>query len=89
MEFFAFMPKQNKSPGRNRPCRSFLLRHRPDARGALQQSPILQSDLDNLWTLRYNGNNKLKSLRSFTQLDEQTPSSSLVLRFCCLPSLLL
>jgi hypothetical protein len=36
------------------------------------QSPILQSDLDKLRSISDNGKCKVKSLRPFTQLDEQT-----------------
>ena len=51
---------------------SFLSRHRPDALGALQQSLILQSDMDKIMEMNYNGKCELKSLRPFTQLNEQT-----------------
>jgi hypothetical protein len=51
---------------------SFLSRHRPDARVALQQSPILQGDMDKLREMNYNGKYKVKSLRPFTQLVEHT-----------------
>jgi hypothetical protein len=63
---------------------SFLSRHRPDARVALQQSPILQGDMDKLREMGYNDNRKssfatsmedrLKPLRPFTQLLEHTLS---------------
>jgi len=78
-----------KSSGSKNNCGSFpprrinLFRHRPDARVALQQSPILQSDMDKLREMNYNGKRKssvatatedrLKSLRPFTQLLEHTP----------------
>jgi len=65
--------RHKKSSGSNRLCGSFLSRHRPDAQVALQQSPILQSDMDKLTPMLYHGKRELKSLRSFTQLNEQTP----------------
>ena len=64
--------RNNKSSGSNNSCGSFLSRHRTDARVALQQSPILQSDMDKIMEMNYNGKRELKSLRPFTQLDEQT-----------------
>jgi hypothetical protein len=51
---------------------SFLSRHRPDARVALQQSPVLQSDMDKLREMSYNGKYIVQSLRPFTQLLEHT-----------------
>ena len=59
---------------------SFLSRHRPDALGALQQSLILQSDMDKIMEMNYNGKCEVtlrsvlrsESLRPFTQLNEQT-----------------
>jgi hypothetical protein len=72
--------RNNKSSGSNETCGSFLFWHRPDARVALQQSPILQSDMDKVMEMSYNGKSKLvlrsalriESLRPFTQLVEQT-----------------
>jgi hypothetical protein len=60
-----------KTPCGDKLCGSFLSRHRPDARGALQQSFTLQSDMDNVTELSYNGKRELKLLRPFTQLFEQ------------------
>ena len=64
----------------NKTCGSFLFWHRSDARGALQQSPILQNDIDKLTEMNYNSKCKLglhrllcsELLRPFTQLNEQT-----------------
>jgi hypothetical protein len=53
-------------------CGSFLFWHRSDAQVALQQSPILQNDMDKIIEMSYNGKRELKTLRPFTQLDEQT-----------------
>ena len=64
--------RYEKSSSTDRSCGSFLSRHRPDARGALQQSPILQNDMDKLTRLDYNSKHEVKSLRPFTQLNEQT-----------------
>ena len=64
--------RKGKSSGGDKTCGSFLSRHRPDARVALQQSPILQSDMDRITEARYNGKRELKSLRSFTQFHEHT-----------------
>jgi hypothetical protein len=64
--------RNNKSSGSNNNRGSFLFWHRPDARVALQQSPILQSDMDKIMEMNYNSKCELKSLRPFTQLDEQT-----------------
>ena len=70
----------SKSSGSDKICGSFLSRHRSDAQGALQQSLILQSDMDKLTQMDYNGKREVtlrsvlrsESLRPFTQLDEQT-----------------
>jgi hypothetical protein len=64
--------RNRKSSGSDKVCGSSLFRHRPDARGALQQSPILQSDIDKVREMNYNGKRGLKSLWPFTQLNEQT-----------------
>jgi len=69
-----------KSSGSDKNCGSFLFRHRPDAQVALQQSPILQNDIDRVMEMGYNRKSKLalrsvlrsESLRPFTQLDEHT-----------------
>jgi hypothetical protein len=53
-------------------CLSFLFRNRSDARVALQQSPVLQNDMDKIIEMNYNGKRESKSLRPFTQLNEQT-----------------
>jgi len=68
--------RKGKSSGGDKTCGSFLSRHRPDARVALQQSPILQSDMDRITEARYNGKRELKSLRSFTQFHEHTQETS-------------
>jgi len=64
--------RNEKSSGGRKTCGSFLSRHRPDAQVALQQSPILQGDLDRVTKASYNGNREVKSLRPFTQFHEQT-----------------
>jgi len=72
--------RHKKSSCNNQPCGSFLSRHRPDARGALQQSPILQNDVDKVLKMNYNSKCKVKLhselcgklIRPFTQLNEQT-----------------
>ena len=72
--------RNSKSSGSDNRCGSFLSRHRSDAQVALQQSPILQSDMDNIIEMNYNGKCEVtlrsvlrsESLRPFTQLDEQT-----------------
>jgi len=64
--------RNSKSSGSDKNCGSFLSRHRPDAQGALQQSLILQSDVDKLMQMDYNSKCEVKSLRPFTQLFEQT-----------------
>jgi hypothetical protein len=64
--------RKGKSSGGDKTCGSLLSRHRPDAQVALQQSPILQSDMDRITEARYNGKRELKSLRSFTQFHEHT-----------------
>jgi hypothetical protein len=64
--------RNEKSSGGRKTCGSFLSRHRPDAQVALQQSPILQSDLDRVTKAGYNGKCELKSLRPFTQFHEHT-----------------
>ena len=74
--------RNEKSSGSDKSCGSFLSRHRPDAQGALQQSLILQSDMDKIIKMNYNGKCEVtlrsvvrsESLRPFTQLDEQTQS---------------
>ena len=79
--------RNRKSSGSDKNRGSFLSRHRPDARVALQQSPILQSDMDKVTQMNYNGKREVtlrsvlrsESLRPFTQLDEQTQ-----MYFCCL-----
>jgi hypothetical protein len=53
---------------------SFLSRPRPDAPVALQQSLILPNDMDKVPEMNYNGKCEVKSLRPFTQLNEQTLS---------------
>jgi len=63
--------------------RSFLFWHRSNAQVALQQSPILQSDMDKVIKMSYNRKSKLvlrsvlrsESLRPFTQLVEHTLNS--------------
>ena len=65
--------RNKKSSGIHKTCGSFLSRHRPDAQVALQQSPILQNDMDKLMRRGYNVNCEVKPLRPFTQLNEQTP----------------
>jgi hypothetical protein len=67
------MGQNRKSSDNDYCCGSLLFWHRSDAGVALQQSPILQSDIDKIMEMRYNDKGKLKSLRPFTQLDEQTP----------------
>ena len=72
--------RNRKSSGSDKNRGSFLSRHRPDARGALQQSPILQGDMDKVMQMNYNGKREVtlrsvirnESLRPFTQLNEQT-----------------
>jgi hypothetical protein len=64
--------RNEKSSGGHKTCGSFLSRHRPDAQVALQQSPILQSDMDRITEAGYNGKREVKSLRPFTQFHEQT-----------------
>ena len=66
--------RNEKSSGGHKTCGSFLSRHRPDAQVALQQSPILQSDMDRITEAGYNGKREVKSLRPFTQFHEQTPT---------------
>jgi len=66
------MSQNSKSPGSVQDRRSFLFWHRSDARVALQQSPVLQSDMDKVIELNYNIKCEMKSLRPFTQLFEQT-----------------
>jgi len=73
--------RNRKSSSNDKTCGSILSRHRPDAQGALQQSLILQSDMDKIIKMNYNGKCEVtlrsvvrsESLRPFTQLDEQTP----------------
>ena len=75
--------RNSKSSSSDKTCGSFLSRHRPDAQVALQQSLILQSDMDKIIEMDYNGKCEVtlrsvlrsESLRPFTQLDEQTPSA--------------
>jgi len=72
--------RNRKSSDSNKTCGSFLFWHRSDARVALQQSPILQSDIDKVMEMSYNRKNKLvlhsvlrsELLRPFTQLYEHT-----------------
>ena len=64
--------RNEKSSGGHKTCGSFLSRHRPDAQVALQQSPILQSDMDRITEAGYNCKREVKSLRPFTQFHEQT-----------------
>ena len=72
--------RNSKSSSSDKTCGSFLSRHRPDAQVALQQSLILQSDMDKIMEMNYNGKCEVtlrsvvrsESLRPFTQLDEQT-----------------
>jgi hypothetical protein len=64
--------RDKRSSGNNYVCGSFLSRHRPDARVALQQSPVLQSDIDKVMEMNYNSKNEAEALRPFTQLNEQT-----------------
>lgn len=66
------MSQNSKSSDNEYGCGSFLFWHRSDAQVALQQSPILQSDIDKLIEMRYNGKREVKTLRPFTQLNEQT-----------------
>jgi len=73
------MSQNSKSSGSDKNCGSFLFRHRSDAGVALQQSPILQSDIDKIMKMDYNSKSELtlrsvlrsESLRPFTQLNEQ------------------
>jgi len=72
--------RNRKSSSSDKTYGSFLSRHRPDAQVALQQSLILQSDMDKIIEMNYNGKCEVtlrsvlrsESLRPFTQLDEQT-----------------
>ena len=64
--------RKYKSSGSYNHCGSSLFWHRPDARVALQQSPVLQGDMDKLREMNYNGKRKVKPLRPFTQLLEHT-----------------
>ena len=72
--------RNRKSSSSDKTCGSFLSRHRSDAQVALQQSLILQSDMDKIIEMNYNGKCEVtlrsvlrsESLRPFTQLDEQT-----------------
>jgi len=66
--------RNKKAPAsiRQRRTAGAFVSARSDARGALQQSPILQNDMDKLTELDYNGKREMKSLRPFTQLNEQT-----------------
>ena len=72
--------RKNKSSVSNETCGSFLFWHRPDAQVALQQSPILQNEIDMIVEMGYNRKSKLvmrsvlrsELLRPFTQLIEQT-----------------
>jgi hypothetical protein len=72
--------RNRKSSSSDKNRGSFLSRHRTDARGALQQSPILQGDMDKVMQMNYNGKREVtlrsvirnESLRPFTQLNEQT-----------------
>jgi hypothetical protein len=85
--------RNRKSSGSDKNCGSFLSRHRADARVALQQSPILQSDMDKVREISYNGKcesafaeatvDKSKSLRPFTQLNEQTQIPQKESSFIC------
>ena len=68
--------RKSKSSGSDKICGSFLSRHRSDARVALQHGPILQNDMDKIIEINYNVKCELKSLRPFTQLNEQTLSST-------------
>jgi hypothetical protein len=51
--------RHKKSSSSDEACGSFLSRHRADARGALQQSPILQNDMDNVLEMNYNSKSKV------------------------------
>jgi hypothetical protein len=64
--------QNRKSSDNDYGCGSFLFRHRSDAQVALQQSLILQNDIDKIIEVSYNGKREFKSLRPFTQLNEQT-----------------
>jgi len=64
--------RNRKSSGSDTNRGSFLSRPRPDARVALQQSPILPNDMDKVLPNNYNVKCEVKSLRPFTQLNEQT-----------------
>lgn len=55
--------RNEKNSGSDKNYGSFLSQHRSDAQVALQQSPILQSDMDKLTHISYNGKPELKSLR--------------------------
>jgi hypothetical protein len=74
------MSQNRKSSGSDYICGSFLFRHRSDAQVALQQSPILQNDIDKVMEMNYNIKSELtlrsvlrsESLRPFTQLNEHT-----------------
>gem|GEM_PF-2038353 len=76
--------RNRKSSGSDKNCGSFLSRHRSDARVALQQSPILQNDIDTIMKMDYNSKSELtlrsvlrsELLRPFTQLNEQTHLSN-------------
>ncbi|OHB58854.1 MAG: hypothetical protein A2Y12_00350 [Planctomycetes bacterium GWF2_42_9] len=61
------MSQNRKSSDNAYGCGSFLFWHRSDAQVALQQSLILQSDIDKIIEMSYNGKRELKSLRPFTQ----------------------
>lgn len=51
--------RHEKSSGSDNHSGSFLSRHRPDAQVALQQSLTLQSDMDKVIQMNYNGNREL------------------------------
>jgi len=71
------MSQNRKSSDNYNVCGSFLFCHRSDAQVALQQSLILQNDIDKIIEMSYNGKREVKSLRPFTQLNEQTQVKSL------------
>jgi hypothetical protein len=52
---FSLMSQNSKSSGNDEIRGSFLFRHCSDAQAALQQSPILQSDMDKVKEMNYNG----------------------------------
>jgi len=64
--------RNRKSSSSNTNRGSFLSRPRSDAPVALQQSLILPNHMDKVPEMNYNVKREVKSLRPFTQLNEQT-----------------